>query len=192
MFENFSEKAVLSVAEAHRIARELGHDAVDVEHLIFGLGTIESATGSCLANARMSPERIRDVLIDKLGKNPSHSRLDLPFTVRLKTLFVNSQAKRLEGNGKFLTCAQILLTALDSIQSLLTMLDVDENALRTALGTISQSDQDPETISKRSLTREQYVEQAVEFARKNPDWKAILVARLASYGIGLEEVEQRL
>jgi len=82
VLEMFTDQAREAVARAEQEAREMGHAAIHVEHLLLGLlCDDESAVGRVLADFAVTVEPVRFLVRERLGLNTSlPSQRQLPFS----------------------------------------------------------------------------------------------------------------
>jgi len=85
MFKKFTSPARQAVVLAQHEARGLGHDHVGTEHLLLGL-VREDAGGAAhvLASLGVTPDAVRDQVVEMLGRSDAVVTGQLLFTPRAK------------------------------------------------------------------------------------------------------------
>lgn len=99
LFSNFTEKARISISQAHDCAAELGHNYIGSEHLLAGL--IREGSGvaaKALEKAGLTNEKVIEKIKEYIGiGEPLSMDVDLPLTPRTKRILEISafEARRL-------------------------------------------------------------------------------------------------
>lgn len=85
MFHRFTSSARRAVVLAQEDARGLGHDHVGTEHLLLGLAR-EDAGGAArvLASLGVTPDAVRQQVVEILGRGEAPGTGQLAFTPRVK------------------------------------------------------------------------------------------------------------
>jgi ATP-dependent Clp protease ATP-binding subunit ClpC len=87
MFERFTDRSRRVVVLAQDEARELGHAYIGTEHLLLGLIREEGGVAAkALTLLRVSPEAIREQIIEVVGVGDGQPPGHIPFTPRAKKI----------------------------------------------------------------------------------------------------------
>lgn len=114
MFSNFTEKARISISEAHDAAAEMGHNYIGSEHLLLGL--IREGSGvaaAVLEKNSVTEEKVAEKVSEYVGTGmPLPQDTELALTPRSKRLLEMSayEARRL--NHKYIGTEHILMAII--------------------------------------------------------------------------------
>jgi ATP-dependent Clp protease ATP-binding subunit ClpC len=87
MFQKFTPRARQAIVFAQDEARGLGHDWVGTEHLLLGLVREErGAAARVLASLDVTPDRVREGVVEILGRGEAAPTGQLTFTPRVKKI----------------------------------------------------------------------------------------------------------
>jgi len=110
MFERFTEPARRVVVFAQEEATELNHSHIGTEHLLLGL---MRDTGSVAARAlrelEISPDAVRERVIEIVGRGKQTPSGHIPFTPRAKKVLELSLREALQLNHSYIGTEHILL-----------------------------------------------------------------------------------
>lgn len=102
LFSNFTEKAKISINEAHDSAAEMGHNYIGSEHMLLGLIREGSGVASkVLEGAGITQEKVENKIEELVGSgSPININAELPLTPRTKRILEMSavEARRLGHN----------------------------------------------------------------------------------------------
>lgn len=111
LFSNFTEKARISLSEAHAAASELGHNYIGSEHLLAGL--IREGSGvaaKVLENYGIRTEPLMEKIIECVGAGePIEDGRELPLTPRTKRILEMSASEARRLNHKYIGTEHILM-----------------------------------------------------------------------------------
>lgn len=99
LFSNFTEKARISISEAHHAACEMGHNYIGSEHLLLGLIREQSGVAAkVLEKAQITEEAVKEKIASSIGTQaPLNPDTELSLTPRSKRIleFSAMEARRL-------------------------------------------------------------------------------------------------
>ena len=114
LFSNFTEKARISISEAHDAAAEMGHNYIGSEHLLLGL--IREGSGvaaKALEKGGLTAEKVTEKINEYIGTgNPLPQDTELPLTPRSKRLLEISALEARRLNHKYIGTEHILMAII--------------------------------------------------------------------------------
>ncbi len=110
MFQRFSDRARRVVVLAQEEARMLNHNYIGTEHLLLGLMREgEGIAAKALESLGISPEAVRDQVVEIIGKGSSAPSGHIPFTPRAKKVLELSLREALQLGHNYIGTEHILL-----------------------------------------------------------------------------------
>lgn len=114
LFSNFTEKARISISEAHDAAAEMGHNYIGSEHLLLGL--IREGSGvaaKVLEKNGITAEKVIEKINEYIGtSSPLPQQTELPLTPRSKRLLEISALEARRLNHKYIGTEHILMAII--------------------------------------------------------------------------------
>ncbi len=114
LFSNFTEKARISISEAHDAATEMGHNYIGSEHLLLGL--IREGSGvaaKILEKGGITSEKVTEKISEYIGTGaPLPQQTELPLTPRSKRLLEMSALEARRLNHKYIGTEHILMAII--------------------------------------------------------------------------------
>ncbi|MGN0106303.1 MAG: ATP-dependent Clp protease ATP-binding subunit [Hominilimicola sp.] len=114
LFSNFTEKARISISEAHDAAAEMGHNYIGSEHLLLGL--IREGSGvaaKVLEKNGITAEKVTEKINEYIGTGaPLPQQTELPLTPRSKRLLEISALEARRLNHKYIGTEHILMAII--------------------------------------------------------------------------------
>lgn len=114
LFSNFTEKARISISEAHDAAAEMGHNYIGSEHLLLGL--IREGSGvaaQVLEKNGISADSVRSKISEYIGiRSPLPQNTELPLTPRSKRILEISAMEAQRLNHKYIGTEHILMAII--------------------------------------------------------------------------------
>ena len=114
LFSNFTEKARISISEAHDAAAEMGHNYIGSEHLLLGL--IREGSGvaaKVLEKNGITAEKVKEKINEYIGTGaPLPQQTELPLTPRSKRLLEISALEARRLNHKYIGTEHILMAII--------------------------------------------------------------------------------
>lgn len=111
LFSNFTEKARISISEAHDAATEMGHNYIGSEHLLMGL--IREGSGvaaKILEKHGITPDKVSEKIEEYIGiGSPLPQQIELSLTPRSKRLLEISALEARRLNHKYIGTEHILM-----------------------------------------------------------------------------------
>ena len=85
MFDNYTERAKMTIMKAQQLAAQLGHSIVGTEHLLLSLATEEQGMAAkVLAQMGISAQGLYEQVKEVMGANPHIAGQAVPFSPRIK------------------------------------------------------------------------------------------------------------
>lgn len=114
LFSNFTEKAKISINEAHDAAAQMGHNYIGSEHLIMGLIKEGSGVGAkMLENAGVTEENVKDRIESYIGIGKSLDKnTELPLTPRTKRILEMSAVEASRLGHSYIGTEHILMAII--------------------------------------------------------------------------------
>lgn len=111
LFSNFTEKARISLSEAHAAASQLGHNYIGSEHLLVGLLREGSGVAAkVLDNCGITADAVMEKIKEYVGQNaPIEDGRDLTLTPRTKRILEMSAAEARRFGHKYIGTEHILM-----------------------------------------------------------------------------------
>jgi len=110
MFERFTARARRAVVNAQQEARELNHNYIGTEHLLLGLmREPESVAARALQELKISPDTVREQVIQIVGRGQQPPSGHVPFTPRAKKVLELSLREALQLSHNYIGTEHILL-----------------------------------------------------------------------------------
>lgn len=114
MFSNFTEKARISISEAHDAAAQMGHNYIGSEHLLLGL--IREGSGvaaKVLEKNGVTAQKVEEKIEEYIGTGaPLPQETELPLTPRSKRLLEISTLEARRLNHKYIGTEHILMAII--------------------------------------------------------------------------------
>ena len=114
LFSNFTEKARISISEAHDAAAEMGHNYIGSEHLLLGL--IREGSGvaaKVLEKNGITADKVKDKISEYIGTGaPLPQQTELPLTPRSKRLLEISALEARRLSHKYIGTEHILMAII--------------------------------------------------------------------------------
>lgn len=114
LFSNFTEKARISISEAHDAAAEMGHNYIGSEHLLLGL--IREGSGvaaKVLSKSGITSEKVKEKINEYIGIGaPLPQQTELPLTPRSKRILEMSALEARRLNHKYIGTEHILMAII--------------------------------------------------------------------------------
>ena len=114
LFSNFTEKARISISEAHDAAAEMGHNYIGSEHLLLGL--IREGSGvaaKVLEKNGITTEKVTEKINEYIGTaSPLPQQTELPLTPRSKRLLEISALEARRLSHKYIGTEHILMAII--------------------------------------------------------------------------------
>ena len=114
LFSNFTEKARISISEAHDAAAEMGHNYIGSEHLLLGL--IREGSGvaaKVLEKNGITADKVTEKINEYIGTGaPLPQQTELPLTPRSKRLLEISALEARRLNHKYIGTEHILMAII--------------------------------------------------------------------------------
>ena len=114
LFSNFTEKARISISEAHDAAAEMGHNYIGSEHLLLGL--IREGSGvaaKVLEKNGITAEKVTEKINEYIGTaSPLPQQTELPLTPRSKRLLEISALEARRLSHKYIGTEHILMAII--------------------------------------------------------------------------------
>ncbi len=114
LFSNFTEKARISINEAHDAAAEMGHNYIGSEHLLMGL--IREGSGvaaKVLSKNGITSEKVKEKINEYIGIGaPLPQQTELPLTPRSKRILEMSALEARRLNHKYIGTEHILMAII--------------------------------------------------------------------------------
>jgi ATP-dependent Clp protease ATP-binding subunit ClpC len=159
MFERFTDRARRVVVLSQEEARNLGHSAIETEHLLLGVAAEAEGVGArALANCGFSADFIRDRINER--RDPSETSLivgHMPFTPEAKKTFEGSLREALQLGHNYIGTEHILLGLLrsESLACEILTEKVELKAIRAEVLRILASYQSARPTTEPILTQEE-------------------------------------
>lgn len=114
LFSNFTEKARISISEAHDAAAEMGHNYIGSEHLLLGLILEGSGVAAkVLEKNGFTADGIRNKIAEYIGAHaPLPQQTELPLTPRSKRILEISAMEAQRLNHKYIGTEHILMAII--------------------------------------------------------------------------------
>ncbi len=111
MFERFNPEARDTVIQAQEEARQLGHNYIGTEHLLLALlaSTTDTVARQTLNGLGVDHERVRDQILEIIGRGEGAQPGHIPFTPRSKKVLELSLREALRLRHKLIAAEHILL-----------------------------------------------------------------------------------
>ncbi|HBS93601.1 MAG TPA: NDP-hexose 4-ketoreductase, partial [Firmicutes bacterium] len=85
MFDNYTERAKMTIMKAQQLAMQMGHSIVGTEHLLLSLAAEEQGVAAkVLAQRGISAQGLYAQVKEVMGANPHISGQAVPFSPRIK------------------------------------------------------------------------------------------------------------
>ncbi len=114
LFSNFTEKARISISEAHDAAAEMGHNYIGSEHLLLGL--IREGSGvaaKVLEKSGFTADGIKNKIGEYMGiRSPLPQQTELPLTPRSKRILEISAMEAQRLSHKYIGTEHILMAII--------------------------------------------------------------------------------
>ncbi|MBQ5801061.1 MAG: ATP-dependent Clp protease ATP-binding subunit, partial [Clostridia bacterium] len=138
MNNKFTQRAQKSLAEAERIASELGHTYIGTEHILYGLVSEGEGVASKLLEGKgASAERIREIISDYAGVGTKTSLSASDMTPRSKKIIELSAYEASNTYSHYIGTEHLLLALLSENDSvglkILNSMNINVNELRSEL-----------------------------------------------------------
>ncbi len=129
----YTKKAEDAIRAGEELARELGHNYIGTEHLLYGLSSIsEGVSGKILINSGLTPDKIKDAIIEVIGVGKSGSAIT-GFTPKVKKVIETAYMEARNESIGYIGTEHILLAILREGESVATrimiMLNVEPNII---------------------------------------------------------------
>ena len=114
LFSNFTEKAKISINEAHNSAAQLGHNYIGSEHLLLGLIREGSGVAArALEGAGITEDIAEEKVIELIGSGePLNPVREVPFTPRTKRILEISAAEARRLGHNYIGTEHILMAII--------------------------------------------------------------------------------
>ncbi len=111
-FANFTESARSALAEAAEYAKELGHNYVGTEHLLYGLAQENDIAGDVLNEQDITPDRINELILKAVGEGDHNITSAFGYTARTKTILEYSRRFARSLNVNYVGTEHLLLAII--------------------------------------------------------------------------------
>ena len=133
-FERFTDRARSVVALSESVARDLGHTFIGTEHLLLAQFSMpEGLAGQVLLESGLTKQKVRDAILDQIGRGPGTGDDRPSFTQKAALAFTGALAVALELGHNYIGTEHLLLgvARTDGVgASILRNAGLDEDALR--------------------------------------------------------------
>lgn len=110
MFQRFTDRARKVVVLAQEEARSLNHNYIGTEHLLLGLiREGEGIAAKALETLNINPDRVRDQVVEIIGRGSTPPSGHIPFTPRAKKVLELSLREALQLGHNYIGTEHILL-----------------------------------------------------------------------------------